>query len=220
MKGASLAGRLPTKSTDLAARGRQAAQACIVWGNTMIRRRSGLVLVAVIAAALQACGSQSLPPPVASDTLLPPATMTSLPTVPVAPTAPVEIVATATMPSSACTPTELEAYVALAAPLLDQLAVADREATQLQALTTEQVAALAVTAAAIGEQLSALLPPDCLHAAHAAALDGARLLSQALDGIAVGAYANAESDLRSSFEAVSSAAALIGMQYWELTPVP
>jgi len=191
-----------------------------VWGNTMIQRRSGLVFVALFAAVLQGCGPQSPPPPVASDTLLPPATMTSPPTIPVAPSAPVEIVATATMASSGCTPTQLEAYVALASPLLDQLAVADREATQLQALTTDQVAALGVTAAAIGEQLSALLPPDCLQAAHAAALDGASLLSQALDGIVAGAYADAENDLRSSFEAVASAAALIGMQYWELTPVP
>jgi len=186
----------------------------------MIQRRSGQVLVALFAAALQACGSQSLPPPVAADTLLPPATMSSAPTIPVAPSAPADIVATATMPSSGCTLTQLEAYVALATPLLDQLAVADQEATQLQALTTDQVTALAATAAAIREQLSALLPPDCLQAAHIAALDGVSLLSQAIDGMSGGAYADAENDLRSSFEAVSLAAALIGMQYWELTPAP
>ena len=186
----------------------------------MLQARPSLLLVALLAAALQACVFQPQPtvlpvdaPPMLATSASPPPTesLTSSPTDTALQTA---------GPLSACTPPDLDAYVAVVSPLLDQLVIASQEAIQLQALSTDRVTALVETTTHIQDQLPRIQPPQCLQDAHLAAVAGAALLSQALEQIAAGAYPGAEETLRASFEQSAQAGALIGMQYWQQSPIP
>jgi hypothetical protein len=186
----------------------------------MIRIRHSVLPIVLLALGLSACGVRPQPTVLPVDS--PPASATStLPAPAPSPTSsPADAILQSPVPPSACTAHDLDAYVAVVSPLLDQVIVAAREATQLQALSTDRVMALVDAASLIHDQLSATQAPACLQDAHFAAVAGAALLGQALDGIASGTYSDAEENLRSSYEQTSLAVALIGMQYWEQTPTP
>ena len=178
-----------------------------------------LLPAALLAVSLQACGFQ------AQQTVLPvdappmSATSTSPPPSPSPTPSRTDTSLQTAGPLSACTPPDLDAYVAVVSPLLDQLVISSQEATQLQALSTDRVTALAETTTRIQDQLSRIQPAQCLQDAHLAAVAGAALLSQALEDIASGAYPGAEETLRASLEQIAQAGALIGMQYWQRTPI-
>jgi len=185
----------------------------------MLQVRPSLLPVALIAAALQACGFQPQPtvPAVDASPVLAPSTS---PPPTAGPTrSPTDTAHQWAGPLSACTPPDLDAYVAVVSPLLDQVVIASQEATQLQALPTDRLTALVETTADIQDQLSAIQAPECLQDAHLAAVAGAALLRQALEGIVSGAYPGAEETLRASFEQTAQAGALIAMHYWEQTPI-
>jgi hypothetical protein len=98
--------------------------------------------------------------------------------------------------------------------------IAAQEATLLQALPADRIAALTEAAANAQSQLSAIQAPDCLRDAHLAAVESAAHLSRALESVASGDYPAADEALRDSFEQAAQALALIGTRYWEQTPMP
>ncbi len=184
-------------------------------------RRCCLVLtVALLVSSLQSCDAlprttgtpsseTAAPPPAAVRTPSP--SPTPSPTIP-APQMP--------EPSPACPAPEIEAYLGAVSPLLDQLVLASREATQLQNLPSERVAALVRSARDIQGQLSDIQPPQCLQDAHLAALQATARLGEALEHMTAGAYPSAEAALRASFEQSALAIALIAMQYGQRAPTP
>lgn len=183
------------------------------------RFRASLILVAFLVGAFHSCNfgpGTSIPPfsgPAAS--ALPPA-QSSTPS----PAHTVTATLQGTAPSSTCAPLDLDEYLDRVSPLLDRLVAAQREATQLRTLPADRLAALAQATEQIQEGLSRLEPSRDLRDAHAAAVQAATLLRQALEQVGVGDYANAEATLRTSFERSALAIALIGMQYGQRTRTP
>src|SRR3989304_4018394 len=127
----------------------------------------------LLALALPACGVQPQPTVLPVETPSQPATSTSPAPAPSPTSSPVD--QSQVLPS-ACTAHDLEAYVAVVSPLLDQIVGATREATQLQALSTDRAKALVDAASLIQDQLSATQAPACVQDAHLAAVEGAALL--------------------------------------------
>jgi hypothetical protein len=116
-----------------------------------------------------------------------------------------------------CSPLEIDAYKAAALPVLDEMAVASREAIQLAELSADRVGMLIETSQAARDKLATIGPPGCLQAAHEAALEGASLLVRALEAIGSGDYPLAETTLRDYFGKTAEAVALLGLQIWETT---
>jgi hypothetical protein len=116
-----------------------------------------------------------------------------------------------------CSPSNIDAFKASLLPLLDEIAVVSREATQLSALPDDRVAELSTQSTTLYNKIAATQAPDCLEGARDAALEGASLLVQAIGSIASRDYPQAESSLRASFESVAQAAAIIAIQTWEAT---
>lgn len=185
----------------------------------MRRFRASLILVAFLVGSFPSCNfgaGTSIPPfgaPTAS--ALPPA-QSSTPS----PAHTVTATLQGTAPSSTCTPLDLDEYLDRVSPLLDRLVAAQREATQLRTLPADRLAALAQATEQIQGGLSRLEPSWDLRDAHAAAVEAATLLRQALEQVGAGDYANAEATLRTSFERSALAIALIGMQYGQRTRTP
>lgn len=180
--------------------------------------RLGIVLV-LAGAGFQACAMLAVPTPTGIPAVVFPPTWTPTPRSlfpAVSPGAAGSV--TASLPSAlACSPAELELYLATVPPLLDQLVAVGRAATQLAALPPERIGPLAQTAAAIRQQLAGLLVPRCLEGSHAAALEAATSLVQGLDSLASGDYSRAEALIRLSFEKLAEATALLAIQMWEAT---
>jgi len=185
----------------------------------MLQVRPSLLLIALLPAALQACVFHPQPTvlPVDDSPLL--ATSTSPPPSVGLTPSPTDTPLQSSRPLSACASSELDSYVTVVSPLLDQVVIASQEATQLEALPTDRITALRESSADIQHELASTQPPKCLEDAHLAAVAGAALLGQALEGIASGDYPGAEEALRASFEQTAQAGALMAVQYWEQTAI-
>jgi len=186
----------------------------------VFRIHRSVVVTALVVVALSACAFQPQPTASEAHTSLAPATpIASAPRPSPTRSAADSVLQAPTSPSE-CAADELDRYVAVVSPLLDQIVDVARDATQREALSEDRVTALLDSASLIRDQILTIRPPSCLEDAHLAAVGGATLLVKALDGIASGSYVKAEEDLRGSFEQVSLAAALIAMQYWAQSPTP
>lgn len=185
----------------------------------MVLHRLSLPLAIFLAMILQACAPQ-LPPTIEP---IPTSTFSSTPTTTEVPHRPSITPPTpqpqqeSVGPITLCSPIDLELYKSAALPLLDQIVVASREASQLATLPPDRIPALVATSVAIQEQLVDIQPPRCLQEAHNAALEGASLLVHALESIGSADYSQAETSLRASFEMVAQAVALLTIQIWEAT---
>lgn len=183
-------------------------------------RRWLVLTVALFVSSLQSCNTPSrtaVPPPRGAAAVSSPAVRAPSPSPTPSPT--VSALQTGG-PFPTCSAPEIGTYVGAVSPLLDQIIAASQEATQLQNLPSERVAALAQAARSIREKMSNIQPPQCLEAAHLAALQAAAQLSEALEHMAAGVYPNAEAALRDSFEQSALAIALIAMQHGQRTPTP
>ena len=185
----------------------------------MVLHRLPLPLVVFLAMILQACAPQ-LPPtiePIPTSTFSSTPTTTEVPQLPSITPPPPQPRQESVEPITLCSPSDLELYKSAALPLLDQIVVASREATQLATLPPDRIPALVGTSVAIQEQLVDIQPPRCLQEAHNAALEGASLLVHAVESIGSADYSQAETSLRASFEMVAQAVALLTIQIWEAT---
>ncbi len=182
--------------------------------------RRVLAIVALLGMLLHSCNAA---PAVATPQLGRP-TVSASPSAPFPGPSPTHAATTATVqaavPTATCAPLDVDGYLSQVSPLLDRLVIASREATLIQALPGERISALRRAAEEIGEALSGIQPPRCLEDAHLAALQATSLLSEALEHVSAGGYADAEAALQASFEQSALAIALIGMQYGQCTPTP
>jgi hypothetical protein len=116
-----------------------------------------------------------------------------------------------------CEGAQYDGYFALAAPLLDQMALIAKEAQQLQDLPAERREALLAAVLDLRASMETIPVPECLAGVHSQALAAGALLQETLEAIGRSEFATATETLQEAYEALAEALALYAMGAWKLT---